>query len=136
MYIKLTNGQPEIYSIGQLRRDNPQVSFPKTPSNELLAEYDIYPVTQTESPQFTEAEVVESAGYIQLSDGTWTTAWTVRSMTIVELDDYNRTIEQQRQSAYQREADPLYFMWKRGESTEEEWLAKIQEIKSRYPYLA
>jgi hypothetical protein len=39
-----------------------------------------------------------------------------------------------RQVAYQTEADPLFFKAQRGEATLEEWEAKIQEIKIRYPY--
>jgi hypothetical protein len=45
-YLKLTSGTPEIYSIGKLRRDNPNVSFPKVPSDELLASYGVYPYTR------------------------------------------------------------------------------------------
>jgi hypothetical protein len=47
------------------------------------------------------------------------------------------TKEQQqaaRQFAYTQEADPLFFMSQRGEATESEWLAKVEEIKARYPY--
>ena len=39
-----------------------------------------------------------------------------------------------RQAAYISEADPLYFKWQAGESTEAEWLAKRQEIRDRFPY--
>jgi len=42
-------------------------------------------------------------------------------------------IEALRKAAYQDEADPLFFKWQRGESTEAAWLAKIAEIKARYP---
>lgn len=38
-----------------------------------------------------------------------------------------------RASAYKAEADPLYFKVQRGDATHEEWLAKIEEIKNRYP---
>lgn len=38
-----------------------------------------------------------------------------------------------RQSAYSREADPLFFKSMRGEVTQEEWIAKIDEIRARYP---
>jgi hypothetical protein len=38
-----------------------------------------------------------------------------------------------RKQAYQDEADPLFFKWQRGESTEQEWLDKIQDIRNRYP---
>jgi hypothetical protein len=39
-----------------------------------------------------------------------------------------------RQAAYTAEADPLFFKWQAGEDTEEEWKAKRQEIRDRYPY--
>jgi hypothetical protein len=39
----------------------------------------------------------------------------------------------QRRTAYEQEADPLFFKYQRGEATEQEWLDKIAEIKARYP---
>ena len=44
--------------------------------------------------------------------------------------------EAKRQAAYTAEADPLFFKWQAGEGTEEEWKAKRQEIRNRYPYPA
>ena len=60
-----------------------------------------------------------------------------------ELDDawltvqYNQQraeVENQRKAAYQQEADPLFFSYQRGETTEQEWLDKVAEIKLAYPY--
>lgn len=48
-------------------------------------------------------------------------------------EDIRVAMEKKRALAYQAESDPLYFKWKRGEATEEDWLEKIQEIKDRYP---
>lgn len=42
--------------------------------------------------------------------------------------------EIKRQAAYVKEADPLFFKWKAGESTESEWLAKREEIRTRFSY--
>lgn len=42
-------------------------------------------------------------------------------------------IDAMRRAAYEAEADPLYFKSQRGEATAEEWLAKVVEIKARYP---
>ena len=46
MYVKFTNGQPDQfpYTVGQLRRDNPNVSFPKKVTLEILASFNVYPV--------------------------------------------------------------------------------------------
>lgn len=42
--------------------------------------------------------------------------------------------EANRKAAYIEESDPLMAQWLRDEATKEEWLAKIAEIKIRYPY--
>ena len=42
--------------------------------------------------------------------------------------------EANRQAAYTAEADPLFFKWQAGEATKEEWEAKRQEIRDRFPY--
>lgn len=50
-----------------------------------------------------------------------------------QLHAQNKFIDQQRQESYEQEADPLFFKAQRGDSTQEEWLAKIAEIKARFP---
>lgn len=42
--------------------------------------------------------------------------------------------QQNRADAYKEEADPLAFKMLRGEITKEEWEAKIEEIRNRFPY--
>lgn len=54
-----------------------------------------------------------------------------------EASAYDRAYaeaQRQRQSAYQQEADPLFFKWQAGEATQDEWLAKRAEIAERHPY--
>lgn len=79
MYVRVTNGQPEIYTIGQLRRDNPQVSFPRDIPNALLASYDVYPVTQAAVPDHDALTQTVAASTPALVDGVWTQDWTVTS---------------------------------------------------------
>lgn len=38
-----------------------------------------------------------------------------------------------RRCAFVLEADPLFFRWQRGEGTKEEWVAKVEEIRARFP---
>jgi hypothetical protein len=133
MYIKLTNGQPEAYSIGQLRRDNPQVSFPQDIPVDTLAEYSVYPVTPSVPPVHELNEVAEDAGFLQLADDTWTQAWRIRPMNEQELEEFAQQADENRHYAYQMEADPLFFKSQRGEATHQEWLDKVAEIKTRYP---
>lgn len=42
--------------------------------------------------------------------------------------------EVNRKAAYIDESDPIFFMAQRGEATTEEWAAKANEIKARFPY--
>ena len=39
-----------------------------------------------------------------------------------------------RAAAYTAESDPLFFKAQRGEATLEEWQAKVDEIRERFPY--
>lgn len=87
MYIKLTNGTPETYSIGQLRQDNPQVSFPQDIPNGTLAEWDVYPVTKVDAPTFDSlTQVCLEDGYdFDTGSQTWKTKWLVRNKTEDEI---------------------------------------------------
>ena len=46
----------------------------------------------------------------------------------------NEEQAEKRRVAYEKEADPLFFMMQRGEATQEQYDAKLKEIKDRYPY--
>ena len=56
MHVKTTNGNVDTYpyNVGQLRRDNPNTSFPKKIPDEVLAEWGVYPVTVEDEPSYTE----------------------------------------------------------------------------------
>jgi hypothetical protein len=41
--------------------------------------------------------------------------------------------DQALRAALAEEADPLFFKWQRGEGTESDWLARIAEVKARFP---
>jgi hypothetical protein len=44
-----------------------------------------------------------------------------------------QVVKDQRAAAFRVEADPLFFKSQRGEATNQEWLAKVAEIKARFP---
>ena len=52
---------------------------------------------------------------------------------LISKEEYNTYIDRLRGAAYQQEADPLGMQVLRGELDKAEWLAKIAEIKQRYP---
>jgi hypothetical protein len=85
MHIKLTNDVPEKYSIGQLRRDNPQVSFPSEIPDDTLAEYSVYPLAATPMPTYDPETQRVSEGLAELVDGVWMQTWVVADLTAEEL---------------------------------------------------
>ena len=94
MHIKLTNGQPEIYSIVQLRRDNPQTSFPKNPSEELLATFGVYPYLQEQRPDYDSQTATLILGdFVQNGAGGWVQPYVVEELP---LQQTNRNIRNRR----------------------------------------
>lgn len=70
-----------------------------------------------------EAEITETQTYRQ------------KSQAEIELENLAAVESNKaaRAAAYKEESDPLFFKAQRGEATTEEWLAKVQEIRNRYP---
>jgi hypothetical protein len=101
MHLKLTNGIPEKYSIGQLRRDNPNTSFPKNPTHELLADWNVYPLTLTDRPQVDHTQNV-AEGTPALVDGVWIQVWDITDATAEEIQQ--RTEDQARSIRLKRDS--------------------------------
>lgn len=139
MHALIENGEVKQYPYGAdvLRRDNPQTSFPKNPTDELLATFNVFPVNPTEQPEFDPMTQRVEEGTPVLQAGEWVQVWNVTPLSAEEIAqlqaDRAEQTRQQRQAAYQQEADPLFFKWQRGEATQQEWLDKIAEIKTRFP---
>jgi len=100
MYVKVTNGAVSEYpySILKLRRDNPNVSFPKEVSLSLLAEYGVFPVTQVEAPSSTITTDPEEQTP-QFVNGSWTQVWVMVATSAedaaqrqIDADDEVRTL--------------------------------------------
>jgi len=85
MYIKLNNGVPEVYSLNKLRKDNPNTSFPKHPSNELLADWGVFPYTNADKPAYdNNTQYVTHDNWVQV-EGAWVRDWAVHDFTAEEL---------------------------------------------------
>ena len=93
-YLKITNGQPETYSIGQLRRDNPQTSFPKSPSDALLADWGVYPYTVQDQPTADYMTQTLTQTALAQVNGVWVQGWEVSNLS---AEDANRNIRSQRE---------------------------------------
>jgi len=76
-YVKVNNGTATPYSLAQLKRDNPQTSFPAKVSEQILASYDVYPLVNGARP----ANDIVQTGPIELINGVWTQTYTGRDYT-------------------------------------------------------
>ena len=82
MHIKITNGSVDTYpySVGQLRRDNPNTSFPKRIPDDMLESYGVYTVVYTDMPSIDDrTQKVEREATPSLVAGAWTVGWTTSS---------------------------------------------------------
>lgn len=73
------------YALNRLRRDNPNTSFPKYPSDALLAGYDVYPVSTADAPPYDRNTERLVQAEPALVDGKWVREWTVVPLTVDEL---------------------------------------------------
>jgi hypothetical protein len=83
MYVLAPNQTVEIYpySIGDLRRDNPNTSYPRNPSDATLANWNLFPVTDKPTPTYNPA--TQNCNQINptLVAGKWELAWAVTPAT-------------------------------------------------------
>jgi hypothetical protein len=92
MLVKITSGNVDTYpySVGQLRRDNSNTSFPKQVPDAILAEYGVYPVTLLEQPDIdTRTQRVTQEAQPSLVGDNWTIGWTTSSKTAEEIQEYD-----------------------------------------------
>ena len=92
MHVKITSGNVDTYpyNVGQLRRDNPNTSFPKQIPDDMLESYGILPVTYTEMPSVDERiQKVDQEAAPSLVSGAWTVGWTTSSKTADETAEYD-----------------------------------------------
>lgn len=87
MYVLAPNQTVETfpYSIGDLRRDNPNVSFPRNPSDATLASWNVFPVADRPRPSFDAA--TENCNQVNptLENGEWVTTWQVSAANADEI---------------------------------------------------
>jgi hypothetical protein len=78
LYVKVTNGSIQYpYTMGQLRKDNPNTSFPAYISADTLAAYDVYAIQEVPAPEVDPlTQRHEQTTPVQV-DGKWTQTWRV-----------------------------------------------------------
>ena len=103
-YVLAPNQTVEIYpySIGDLRRDNPNTSYPRNPSDTVLASWNVFPVTDEPTPAYNPA--TQNCNQINptLIDGKWVMTWVVTPATPEQIAE--RTSAKESEVRQQRNA--------------------------------
>jgi hypothetical protein len=82
LYVKVSNGSVQFpYTIGQLRKDNPNTSFPAYITEATLANYSVFPVTEVVSPVVDPLTQRHEQTTPTQVDGKWTQVWQVIDLT-------------------------------------------------------
>lgn len=105
MYAKLHNGVVEKYpyTIGDLRKDNPNTSFSRVISNEVLAEFGVVTVVVTGHPEVDHTKTVtEGMPVFNNNLARWEQNWIVADASSEELAQ--RTDEKATQIRAERNA--------------------------------
>jgi len=90
MFVKATNGTVDTfpYNIGQLRRDNPNTSFPRVVPETTMAAYNMFPVELGVELTFDPlTQKIEAAATPVLTNGKWMLPKTVVALTATEIAD-------------------------------------------------
>jgi hypothetical protein len=87
MYVFAPNQTVETfpYSIGALRRDNPNTSFPRNPSDAVLADWNVFPVVEQSPPEYNPANQNLNQLNPTLVDGEWLQTWQVTAASAEEI---------------------------------------------------
>jgi hypothetical protein len=97
LYVLAPNGvvQKYPYNAVDLRRDNPQVSFPAAPVDALLAEWGVYPVTAMLPPNYDPKVERLSEQPPAMVFGSWEQTWAVVPLTADEIAERNKQIREE-----------------------------------------
>lgn len=133
MFIRITNGQPEEYTIGQLRRDNPMVSFPKDIPEQTLHEYGVFRVQEIPRPAADPTkDIVELPP--ALVNGVWLQNWGEVPLTAGEI--YARVLDavrNARRDAYPSIEDQLDMIYWDMVNSTTQWSDFISSVKQTHP---
>lgn len=92
MFVKVNNGVSEKfpYTIGELRKANPNVSFPKTLPDDALNAFDVFRVIEAAPPSIDELKQKRERNKIPaIVNGQWVWGWTVIDKSQEEISADN-----------------------------------------------
>ena len=129
IYAKIENGAVAAYpyTFDRLRKDNPNISFPKTSMEEeqIRSDYGVVEVSEVDIPRSETHNVSE--GSPTNVGGAWTQVWDLTPKTAEELD---AKVRSNRLAEYGSAESQIEFITENGL---EAWQTNVAEIKARNP---
>jgi hypothetical protein len=126
MFIRITNGVPETYTIGQLRRDNPNVSFPKNIPAETLEGFGVYSVTELPRPDYdTDTHYLKVSDFYQV-EGKWQMRYVPERLPQGQVEQTMRT---KRDDLLVQSDWIVGVSYERGEPVPENWASYRQQLR-------
>jgi len=135
-YVKTHDGQAQAfpYTIGDLRKDNPQTSFPRRIPDDSLSAYGVFEVAVDTAPAIDEKNyrAVRSETPVEVS-GKWVLQWSVVEKTAEEKQKYYDGFAQKvrsKRNALLSESDwVVVFHAEKGASIPVEWEVYRQALR-------
>lgn len=72
------------YSIKELRKDNPQTSFPDVVSDETLKAFNVFKVQEQPAPGYDDLSQDRNHGGVKLENGVWKENWIITNVSDAE----------------------------------------------------
>jgi len=108
MYVKVTEQIVDKYpyTVNDLRKDNPQTSFPKTPTDSLLESYDVFKVVYLQKPVYDlDTQKLVQDRQPSLIDGVWSIGYAIVNLTQEEIDNNIKLLTKKYMDAVQEHLD-------------------------------
>ena len=126
MYTKVTGDTAIHYSVPQLRRDNPNTSFPEKPTDELLASYGVYPLKTLPQPDYNSQTHYLRQSAIYPVEGRWQCHYEPHPLPEGQAAD---NIRAERASLLQASDWVAAVAYERGEPVPQEWIDYRQQLR-------
>lgn len=84
MYVKVNKSVAEYYAIEDLRMENPNISFPQVITEEIAAEFDVFPCAVSTPPVVDHTKNLE-IGPPEQAGGKWRQSWIVSAASPEEV---------------------------------------------------
>ena len=131
MYIKVKNGFVEKYpyTISDLKKDNPQTSFPANITDALLKEFGVFKIknTPTDTSDLTK---VYTEGTPKLVDGVWKQTWIE---SVLSDEDQLAKVLELRAREYPPITDYIDGVVKGDQEQIDKYIADCLAVKAKYP---